>query len=71
MQARGSLGTRLTIFASLCASTMRQGEGLERGKFLIVLYRLADARHFPRRGKQGESAADNFIRTGGRLGRRK
>ncbi len=23
---RGSLGTRLTIFASLCASTMRQGE---------------------------------------------
>ena len=30
-----------------------QGEALERGKILIVLYRLADARHFPRRGKQG------------------
>ena len=29
MQARGSLGTRQTIFASLCASTMRQGEALE------------------------------------------
>jgi|GEM_PF-2981370 len=25
-ETRGSLGTRLTIFASLCASTMRQGE---------------------------------------------
>ena len=30
MQARGSLGTRLTIFASLCASTMRQGEATKR-----------------------------------------
>ena len=30
-EARGSLGTRMTIFASLCASTMRQGEALEQG----------------------------------------
>ena len=30
MQARGSLGTRLTIFVSLCASTMRQGEATKR-----------------------------------------
>ena len=32
------------------------GEGwawcLEEGEILIVLYRLAEARHFPRRGKQ-------------------
>ena len=28
---RGSLGTRQTIFASLCASTMRQGEALGQG----------------------------------------
>ena len=27
---RGSLGTRQIIFASLCASTMRQGEALEQ-----------------------------------------
>ena len=27
---RGRLGTRQTIFASLCASTMRQGEALEQ-----------------------------------------
>ena len=36
-----------------------QGEGLEGGEILIDLYRLADARHFPRkgkgRGKQGEA----------------
>ena len=95
MQARGSLGTRLTIFASLCVSTMRQGEatkqltifadfcnsknrvkerrakkraplirrrtatpspegeGSNKEKLIFDLYRLADARHFPRRGKQG------------------
>ena len=28
---RGSLGTRQTIFASLCASTIRQGEALGQG----------------------------------------
>ena len=31
---RGSLGTRLTIFASLCASTMRQGEATKRHTLL-------------------------------------
>ena len=30
-KARGSLGTRQIIFASLCASTMRQGEALGQG----------------------------------------
>ena len=37
-----------------------QGDGLEKGKILIVLYRLADARHFPRRGKQGGSKGKDW-----------
>ena len=49
-------------FSALCVLDCRngiwavagQGEGLEGGKILIDLYRLAVARHFPRRGKQGE-----------------
>ena len=87
---RGSLDVRkrLTIFALLCVSTMRQGEALERGRNLnrplssayadtfpatvgfFALFSLrrksekgeskdkaADARHFPRRGKQGGGSA--------------
>ena len=93
---RGEALKWLNIFASLCASTMRQGEGtkrltifadfcnsknrvkerrakkraplirrrtatpfppegegLNKEKLIFDLYRLADARHFPRRGKQG------------------
>ena len=49
---RGSLDVRQTIFASLCASTMRQGEAESKAKFETDLYRLAKARHFPQRGKQ-------------------
>ena len=30
-----------------------EGEGLNKEKLIFDLYRLADARHFPRRGKQG------------------
>ena len=30
-----------------------KGKPWEKEVILIVLYRLADARHFPRRGKQG------------------
>ena len=41
-------------FVLRAAELCRQGLdwGLEEGKILIVLYRLAEARHFPRRGKQ-------------------
>ena len=35
------------------ATPSPEGEGLNKGKLIFDLYRLADARHFPRRGKQG------------------
>ena len=37
-EARGSLGTRQTILASLCASTMRQGEALGQGRQFLTHY---------------------------------
>ena len=43
--------------AALNGSSARKaptGEGLNKEKLIFDLYRLADARHFPRRGKQGE-----------------
>ena len=58
---RGSLGTRLTIFALLCASTMRQGEALEQGKASHFCRRKFCEQNFMQ-ARGSREAADNFCR---------
>ena len=48
---RGEAAKRLTIFASLCASTMRQGEGLTKARITLFAEKIKFTEFFSGKGK--------------------